>query len=171
MPLFPPKRIIRATTQQEVDAAFSAADQVIVEGDDHLLYYAIGRSASSSGRRKRRWLKVFLYIIGISTFFGTVLIGLITLRYWSAAYIDYLEERGRFLSLSPEPDITPLLILKELAWPAVAVVAIIALFLIARQAISGDRNVEIGWKVTEKVTGRVIITKVRTSVTKARKSA
>ena len=62
-------------------------------------------------------------------------------------------------------------VLQALAWPAVAIVAIIALFLIARQAIAGDRNVEIAWKVTEKVTGRVVITKVKTAVPKARKAA
>ena len=46
-------------------------------------------------------------------------------------------------------------ILAPLAWPAVAIAAIVALFFIARQAIAGGRNVEISWKVTEKVTGRV----------------
>ena len=49
-----------------------------------------------------------------------------------------------------------------LMWPVVSIVAILALFLIARQAIAGGRNVEISWKVTEKVSGRVVITKVRT---------
>jgi hypothetical protein len=49
-----------------------------------------------------------------------------------------------------------------LMWPAVSIVAILALFLIARQAIAGGRNVEISWKVSEKVSGRVVITKVRT---------
>ncbi len=51
-------------------------------------------------------------------------------------------------------------IAQALAWPAVAIIAIIALFLVARQAIAGGRNVEITWKVTEKVTGRVVITRV-----------
>jgi hypothetical protein len=43
----------------------------------------------------------------------------------------------------------------------VAIVAIIALFLIAWKAISSGSNVTIQWKVTEKVSGRVVITKVR----------
>jgi hypothetical protein len=51
--------------------------------------------------------------------------------------------------------------LPSLLWPAVAIVAIVALFLIARQAISTGSNVTIQWKVTEKVSGRVVITKVR----------
>lgn len=52
-----------------------------------------------------------------------------------------------------------------------SIVAIIALFLIARQAISSGRNVQISWKVTEKVTGRVVITKVRERATKGRVAA
>jgi hypothetical protein len=46
-------------------------------------------------------------------------------------------------------------------WPVVATVAILALFLIARQAISSGNNVTIVWRVTEKVQGRVVITKTR----------
>ncbi len=49
----------------------------------------------------------------------------------------------------------------SLLWPLVAIVAIIALFLIAWKAISSGSNVTIQWKVTEKVTGRVVITKIR----------
>ncbi|HVY15644.1 MAG TPA: hypothetical protein VHB27_10460 [Rhodopila sp.] len=56
----------------------------------------------------------------------------------------------------------PSLSLLSLAWPVVAIIAIVALFLIARQAIAGGRNVEIAWKVTEKVSGRLVITKVQT---------
>jgi hypothetical protein len=62
-------------------------------------------------------------------------------------------------------------LLRTLAWPVVTTVAILALFLIAWQAISRGSNVEISWKVTEKVTGRVVITKVRTRTTKATKQA
>ncbi len=46
-----------------------------------------------------------------------------------------------------------------LAWAAMTAAAIVALYLIARQAISSGSNVEIHWKVTEKVTGRLVITK------------
>ena len=62
-------------------------------------------------------------------------------------------------------------VLQVLAWPAVSMVAILALFFITRQAITGGRNVEISWKVTEKITGRVVITKVRTRATKERATA
>ena len=50
-----------------------------------------------------------------------------------------------------------------LAWPVVAIVAIVALYLVARQAISAGSNLEVHWKVTEKVTGRLVISKIRTS--------
>ena len=46
-----------------------------------------------------------------------------------------------------------------MVWPVVTLVSIIALFLIAWKAIAGGRNVEITWKVTEKVQGKVVITK------------
>ena len=49
--------------------------------------------------------------------------------------------------------------LPSLVWPVVAIVAIVALYLVARQAISSGSNVEIHWQVTEKVTGRLVITK------------
>ncbi|HLY88785.1 MAG TPA: hypothetical protein VKQ27_07350 [Acetobacteraceae bacterium] len=51
--------------------------------------------------------------------------------------------------------------LPNVLWPVVATVAILALFLIARQAISSGNNVTIAWRVTEKVQGRVVITKIR----------
>ena len=59
----------------------------------------------------------------------------------------------------------------SLLWPLVAIVAIVALFLIARQAISSGSNVTIQWKVTEKVSGRVVITKVRERTPKQRAAA
>jgi cobalamin biosynthesis Mg chelatase CobN len=61
--------------------------------------------------------------------------------------------------------------LPSLLWPVVAIVAIVALFLIAWKAISTGSNVTIQWKVTEKVSGRVVITKVRERSTKGRAAA
>ncbi len=48
----------------------------------------------------------------------------------------------------------------SLAWPAVAIVALVTMFLLARQAIAGGSDVKVEWKVTEKVSGRLVITKV-----------
>jgi hypothetical protein len=43
-----PARIVRATNEQEVDSALSSADQVIVEGDDRLLSYAVAKASIDS---------------------------------------------------------------------------------------------------------------------------
>jgi hypothetical protein len=51
--------------------------------------------------------------------------------------------------------------LPAVLWPLVAIVGIVALFLIARQAISSGNNVTILRKVTENMHGRVVITRVR----------
>jgi hypothetical protein len=61
--------------------------------------------------------------------------------------------------------------LPSILWPLVAIIAIVALFLIARQAISNGSNVTISWKVTEKVSGRVVITKVRERAPRQRAAA
>jgi len=56
-------------------------------------------------------------------------------------------------------------------WPAVTVISILALFLIAWKAIGGGRNVEITWKVTEKVQGKVVISKVQARRSRQRATA
>jgi hypothetical protein len=43
--LFRPARIVRVTTKQEFDSALGSADQVIVEGDDELLSYAVATAS------------------------------------------------------------------------------------------------------------------------------
>jgi hypothetical protein len=45
------------------------------------------------------------------------------------------------------------------AWIIVALAAILAVYLLASKAIDADRNVEFAWKVTEKVSGRVVFKK------------
>ncbi len=42
--LFRPTRIVRVTTEQELNSALASADQVIVEGDDKLLSYAAAKA-------------------------------------------------------------------------------------------------------------------------------
>jgi hypothetical protein len=58
-----------------------------------------------------------------------------------------------------------------LAWPAVAIAAIVALAIIAWKAITHGQNVEFEWKVTNKVTGRLVITKVEVKRQTRRKVA
>ena len=54
-------------------------------------------------------------------------------------------------------------VLLGLAWPLVGLVAIVLMFVLAFKAISMGSNVKLEWKITEKVSGRVVITKARQS--------
>jgi hypothetical protein len=42
---FRPARVVRVTSKEELDSALASADQVIVEGDDRLLSYAVTKAA------------------------------------------------------------------------------------------------------------------------------
>jgi len=74
-------------------------------------------------------------------------------------------------SIAPRPPNDFWANVPSLLWPLVAIIAIVALFLIAWKAISTGSNVTITWKVTEKVQGRVVITKVRERTTGRRAAA
>jgi len=243
-----PARIVRATNEQELDSALSSADQVIVEGDDRLLSYAVAKASTDSENQiaielwphsssvddyaanvitdspathigpssadlekiriadvqeiraflpfpKSRTIRILLFVLPL-------LVLLVALAsYWSIPQVHQttsgssspvITDGGTGVvkvepsssapvepsssvpvetsSSAPKPN-DVYSGLHALAWPAVSIVAIVALFLIARQAIAGGRNVEISWKVTEKVSGRVVITKVRTRATKQRVAA
>jgi hypothetical protein len=162
--LLRPTRIVRATTEQELDSALGSADQVIVEGDDRLLSYAVARASSDPQNR------IDVKIGGQDAAGDSVIVGTTDTR--SNIYLLGLACLVAVLAVDGH----------------VTIVAIVALFLIA--AIARGRNVEIRrratrrldddvrmlplwlhrgspvWKVTEKVTGRVVITKVRTRATK-----
>jgi hypothetical protein len=58
-----------------------------------------------------------------------------------------------------------------LGWIAVAIIAMLLVYQIIMRAMQGERNVEISWKVTEKISGRIVITKVQktTKVSTARR--
>jgi hypothetical protein len=245
--LFRPPRIIRVTTEQELDSALASADQVIVEGDDRLLSYAAtkasgdpenhvavevgGRTisvggvggagdrttvparsypappspviaptvlaeASASAPRggSPRRMTVMFVVLLFALFAGLGGYFVLGTR-WSvpsspetavvpqpspapppadssvvsgglAAPAPPLAGPSPSNTASPSTNVS--LVLQTLSWPAVAIIAIAALFFIARQAIKGGRDVEISWKVTEKLAGRVVITKVRTPNKKAR---
>lgn len=65
-----------------------------------------------------------------------------------------------FRSRSPTPPQSPGPDLVQLAWVAVALAAIFAVYRVVSKAIDGDRNVELAWKVTQKVSGKLVIKKV-----------
>lgn len=218
IPLRPP-RIVRVTNERELDAALDSADQVIVEGDDRLLSYAVAKASGDPESRVSVELQarpkpaglsqlpedvvrlgetpprgpiatsapspaawgadrriVLAVMLLIAVLFGLggwlVLVETTGPPATVAASSDVIAEPkpGIHVPSRPQPQEQPeqragapgnaASIAQALAWPAVAIIAIIALFLVARQAIAGGRNVEITWKVTEKVTGRVVITRV-----------
>jgi hypothetical protein len=152
-----PVQTVRVTTKEELDAALATADRITVEGDDELLSYA-ARSSTNYAPVPPPQRRVWKIAIAAAAVLAIIVIILIILI--------FVGSTGR--SVNAIAAAPPLLVL---AWPLVTIIAIVALFLIARQAIAGDRNVTISWKVTDKVSGRLVITKVRERSTKRRAAA
>ena len=178
MNLFHQFKAVRVTNSEQLDRALApnGADQVIVEGDDELLATAVSKASKASSERhdnpevsqsgranmvyKRKHLILTIASAGIVFLIG------VGFLYRQTGLFGTRDSLQRHLEL-PSEHVLPEGggvedTLHALAWPAVAIVAIISLYFVVRQAISGGRNVEISWKVTEKVSGRVVITKVGT---------
>ncbi len=47
--MLPPVRTVHVTAKEQLAAALAAADQVVVEGDDELLNYAVNKAADDPG--------------------------------------------------------------------------------------------------------------------------
>jgi hypothetical protein len=144
---------------------------VIVEGDERLLSYAASKASSDPEKRvavevesgglsvtvkksaRGRYLAYgAISLLAILAAAGTTYFGYFVYRsYFTDRFVSHFINDGRGN------------LVQTLVWPAVLLAAIIALFLIAWRAIGGGHNVEISWKVTEKITGRVVITKVQTA--------
>jgi hypothetical protein len=174
-------RTVHVTTKDQLVSALATADQVTVEGDEELLTYAIRATTAPEyikpGRGPRR---LFLLIAGV-LLLGLSLaaaVYLLTLgNNIPTSYSGPLDAEVTGPSLAPAPQPSPETAegpkhpriqrpnagfdLVPFAWPLVAVVAIIALFMIARQAIASGSNVTVSLQVTERISGRVVITKVR----------
>ena len=183
---FRPSRVVTVTNQEELDSAFGSADRLIVEGDDALLSYAATKAAGGTGNdvkvelvadapapRRGRALPIFiLVLVSAVVLIAAGIYFLVPFPEADAPAAPHYHHKLETLNggLGPATEVgaegpsqwAPFL------WPAVSIVAILALFFIARQAIAGGRNVEISWKVSEKVSGRVVITKVRTPTRRQR---
>jgi hypothetical protein len=265
--LLQPARIVRVTSEQEFDSALGSADQVIVEGDDKLLSYAVSKASNDPQNRIAIEVGDRSIAVGreddpderpervpspvapashapeeivapVRSHALAIVAGVLLLAVLAAlgAYLGLRTQSPSDSSapstiiapdqpsIAPTPEPAPQVeppgpippdqpripipepapqverpgpippvespgytsapnpgrsnlppgisgVLQTLVWPLVAIVAIVALFLVARQAIAGGRNVEISWKVTEKVSGRVVITKVRKRAGKQRAAA
>jgi hypothetical protein len=184
--LFRPSRVVKVTTPEELDSAFASADRLIVEGDDALLSYAATKAAGGTGNevkvqlaadapapRRGKGLPVVIIVVLVAiVLIAAGIYFFVPFPEAAAPTVPHYHHKLETLRGGHEQPIevgvegpsewAPFL------WPAVSIIAITALFFIARQAIAGGRNVEISWKVTEKVSGRVVITKVRTPVRRQR---
>ena len=198
-----PARTVRVRTKEELDAAFATADQIVVDGDDSLLSYAVSKASNDpennqvsvdfepGPRELPRTGKADValrvravggisspllpLVLAVAVAVLAILVGAYYYYYYSAAI--HISPQG----IKPPGPTTPPLVfapttpppsdfwsnLPSLMWPLAAIVAIVALFLIARQAVSSGSNVKITWQVTSKVGGCVVITKVRGRATKA----
>jgi hypothetical protein len=83
----------------------------------------------------------------------------------TAAVLWLLQQEGKVSSSGPVvTEVKPTDFnfdgLAKLGWIAVALVAIVVVYLIVSKAIDGERNVELAWKITEKVSGKLVIKRV-----------
>jgi hypothetical protein len=179
-------------SREQLDDAFRHANQVVVEGNDDLLSYAIeasGRAGQSHGGhgRKPRGIDDHAADGGPPTALIAVMVALLLLLFVASGSF-FLFSRDLFWAHSAGSSRQPLPashydpaaqvqeILRTIAssisglashaslwvWPAVAVIAILALWNLTSKAIRSGNNVDLSWQVTSYVSGRLVITRVGT---------
>jgi hypothetical protein len=157
-------REARVTTRGELDAALRAADRIVVEGDTDLIEYA-ARLAGIAPRetdsatlrppappereahiaRMSRAPRLWPWVAGAIAFAAAA---------GAALLLEHFSRPGRVTGAAP-PVFQP----ATLAWPAIAVLVILALYIVARRSGPSDRSR--AWQVSEKSARRVVITRVR----------
>jgi len=185
--LFGPKRVT-VTSPSELDAALETADEIVVSGSRTLREYALRRIGEEeivnhvlmvrevappraaaerlppgdgfqgngnpfNGRRpdfviseahsrldRARVSLAPMAIVALALTGGTTTIAIL------AFYGGHLVE-----------------LIEVIKWPAVAVAGIFAGYFLVSRAMSHDRDVEFSWRVSENVSGKLVIKKVRTS--------
>jgi hypothetical protein len=154
---------VRVTTRAALDAALRSADRIVVEGDAALVEYAAGlaearpREAEAAPlrppgapereahiARMSRAPRLWPWVAGAIVFAAAA---------GAALLLEHFSRPGG-RSAAP-PSFNAL----TLAWPAIAVLVIVALYVVARRASpSGSGR---GWRISERSEGRVVITRVR----------
>lgn len=168
-------REVHVSSRAALDRALRSADRIVVEGDATLADYARrlanqgqphGAPVAAGAARLRplaeteraahvtsrsRPPRLWPWVAGA--------LGL-TLAAGAALLLEHFAAPGAAAHAMPAalPAATDLTIL---AWPAVAVTLLLALYLLARQTVAADRDGRIAWRVSEKTGGPVVITKVR----------
>ena len=150
-----------ATSRQQVHSALktSNADRIVVQGDDELLKYAeakisVGSLRTSPARmRLRPWMKWSLAAAALAAVLYVGWYG------WRIYQMYRLLKSFDHIQLHALPQSS---IIETAIWAGVVVIAIIALYLLIREAMRAGNNVEVSWEVTEKVKGKLVITKVTT---------
>ncbi len=154
---------MRVTTRAALDAALRSADRIVVEGDAALVEYAAGlvgarpREAEAAPLRPPGAPEREAHIARMSR--------APRLWPWVAGAIVFAAAAGAALLLEHfsrpggRPAAPPPRNALTLSWPAIAVLVIVALYVVARRArpSGGGR----GWRISERSEGRVVITRVR----------
>ncbi|HTZ70608.1 MAG TPA: hypothetical protein VMB71_08160 [Acetobacteraceae bacterium] len=176
-------REVHVTNRAELDAALRSADRIVVEGDATLTAYAAhlagvtpATAPAPDGARVRPLgdqeraahlanrpppPRLWPWVAGAAALIVAAGAALLL------EHFARLPAGGIAPAAPPLPHEAPAFprfapgSLTTLAWPGVAVVLIVAVYFITRQAITSGRDVQIAWQLTEKVGGRVVITKVR----------
>jgi hypothetical protein len=155
---------VRATTKQEVDAAFlmfGGPDEIVVEGDSELLRYAEERAIAESERAEQPQAERS----GDRTkaggdrawhfgWFVPVAIGLVAAAALAEkiSFDAFLDKWGG-----------------TVIWAIVALAAIGGMYSLATRALNKGHDVAVQWKVTKAVAGKLTIKRVETRVPKKRK--
>lgn len=149
-------RTVRVTTKAELDAALRSADVIVVEGASDALVRAVelfGPPDRRSPHEDRALLSLGLVIALLAIAVGAI--------------ADWLGPGGRAalarLHLPDLPTSKEALstaagraALVNLAWPALAIIAVIVLYVLLRQTIASGSDPGARWEVTE---GRIVLTR------------
>ena len=167
---------IRVGTHDDLLSALkSAPDEIVVEGDSRLIeqaenivqqYTDLTRDTANLESRIERVIgpdaihKINPVPAIIWMLLGLLFVGGVV-AYFLLLGAPHAPQPAPPSVSTPNPLPTEPLNYVALGWIAVAIVAIVLVYRVVIKAMQGERDVEISWKITEKVSGRLVITKVQ----------
>lgn len=177
------EQTVIARTKREVDKALAGkAQNVVIEGSDELLAYAEARVDSKNApsieatispvaaSRPAPAMRMAMLLPALAAFgLGVTIWSYRPAATSNPSNVPPIVEASREHKDVPFPsdpmmaeasnpyfDISQYM---PLVWAIIALVALVFMYLITRQAIAGGSNVSIEWRVTEKVQGKLKITR------------